>query len=223
MSRANVQSTAAIESVRTAMVAFVDQVRDALASLELEMRRVLEWLEHDRPHYWKVQTRQAVDAVNDAQAALHRCLMYPIADERPACTDERMALKRAQARLAYCEAKQERVREWMRTVRHELFEYEGRISQLVHVVELDAPMAIGILSKILRRLEEYHAIQTSVSRSDFDDRALATELWPDGASSAASSAGEPANPIAEDLAGTPSRRGDQTESLPPNIGSAEPP
>lgn len=166
------------------MIAFVDSVRDALTELDLEMRRVLEWLEHDRPRYWKLQTRQAADQVNVAQAALHRCLMYPIADERPACTDERVALKRAKARLEYCESKQERVREWARTVRHELFEYEGRISQLVRVAEIDAPEAIGLLTRILRRLEEYQAASSILGQNAYDDRALAAELWPEAGVSA---------------------------------------
>ena len=184
--RANVQSTEAIESVRTALVRFVDQVSDALTGLELEMRRVMEWLEHDRPKHWRTQTRLAVDGVNAAQAALHRCLMYPIADERPSCAEERAALKRAKARLAYCEAKEERVRHWMRSVRHELFEYEGRISQLVRLVEIEAPEAIGVLNKVLRRLEEYQSIRVGGAASAFSDLALAAELWPAG-----SATGEP--------------------------------
>ena len=79
----------------------------------------------------RTQVRIANDQVHEAQQALHRCLMFPIADERPSCYEERAALKKAQARLAYCEEKEERVRHWQRTVQHELFEYEGRISQLV--------------------------------------------------------------------------------------------
>ena len=185
--RANVQSTEAIESVRTALVRFVDQVTDALTGLDLEMRRVTEWLEHDRPKHWRTQTRLAADQVHEAQAALHRCLMYPIADERPSCTEERAALKKARARLAYCEAKQERVRHWMHSVRHELFEYEGRISQLVRLVEIEAPEAIGVLNKILRRLEEYRSIGVG-GTSALSDVALAAELWPGESSSADSEA-----------------------------------
>ena len=91
----------------------------------------------------------AHDQVHEAQQALHRCLMFPIADERPSCYEERAALKKAQARLAYCEEKEERVRHWQRTVQHELFEYEGRISQLVRTVEVDVPQAMGVLHKIV--------------------------------------------------------------------------
>jgi hypothetical protein len=84
--------------------------------------------------------------------------MYPVADERPSCHEERAALKKAQARLAYCEDKSERLTHWIREVRHEMFEYEGRIGQLHEIVEFDVPQAVGILAKLLIRLEEYKAV-----------------------------------------------------------------
>ena len=130
---AKVHSTDAIEAVRLALVMFVDRVTDALAELSSEMRRVQEWLEHDRPKHWKNQIRLAMDQAHEAQQALHRCLMFPVADERPSCYEERAELKKAKARLEYCQEKTERVRHWQQTMRHELFEYEGRMSQLDEV------------------------------------------------------------------------------------------
>lgn len=175
---ANVQSTEAIDAVRRSLALFVDQVQEALAELEAEMRRMLEWLEHDRPRFWKSQTRLAHDQVHEAQQALHRCLMFPVAGERPSCYEERSTLKRAQARLAYCEEKTERVRHWQRAVQHELFEYEGRISQLVRTVEIDVPQAIGTLDKVLRRLDEYQRLQSGPAGTAYDDLSMARELWP---------------------------------------------
>src|SRR4051812_22202294 len=136
---AKVYSSDAIEAVRMALLSFVAQVSEALTELSAEMRRMQEWLEHDRPRYWKTQIRRAVDLVHEAQQALHRCLMFPVANERPSCTEERTALKKAQARLAYCQEKEDRVRHWQQTVRHELFEYEGRMSQMVRLIEVEVP------------------------------------------------------------------------------------
>jgi hypothetical protein len=177
---ANVQSLEAIEAVRNALALFGEQVSDALSELQSEMRRVADWLEHDRPRYWKNQIRLANDGVHAAQQALHRCLMFPIAKERPSCYEERAALKKAQARLAYCEEKAERVRNWQRTVQHELFEYEGRISQLVRVVEEEVPLAVGLLAKVLRRLEEYQSLRAGDPRTPYNDLSVAREIWPEG-------------------------------------------
>ena len=167
---AKVHSSEAIEAVRMALMSFAEQVGDALTELSAEMRRMQEWLEHDRPRFWKTQIRRAGDMEHEAKQALHRCLMFPVANERPSCTEERTALKKAQARLAYCQEKEDRVRHWQQTMRHELFEYEGRMSQLVRLVEVEVPQAIGVLNKILRNLEEYHAVRAAT-------RARRTTTW----------------------------------------------
>jgi hypothetical protein len=181
-SPAKVHSSEAIEAVRRALMLFVEQVSDALTELSAEMRRMQEWLEHDRPRHWKGQIRRAVDMAHEAQQALHRCLMFPIANERPSCMEERTALKQAQARLAYCQEKEDRVRRWQQTMRHELFEYEGRMSQLVRLVEVEVPQAIGVLNKILRNLEEYHAVRARDPRTAYDDVAMAKAIWDEGVS-----------------------------------------
>jgi hypothetical protein len=157
---AHVQSSEAIESVKAALAFFKDQVDQALSTNDIEMRRVLDWLEHDRPRYWKTRVRNANDAVTAAKAALTRCLMYPINDERPSCYEERAELQKADAQRVYCEEKAERLRHWICEVQHELFEYEGRISQLVELVEADVPAAMGVLDRLVNRLEEYQAIRS---------------------------------------------------------------
>lgn len=152
---AYVHNTAAIEQVKVALAKFAHEVDEGLTEVAAESRRLLDWLEHDRPRYWKNQVRVAWDAVEQAKKDLHRCLMYPIADERPSCTEQRAALKKAQSHLAYCEQKSERLKNWCREVRHELFEYEGRIAQLKTCGEIDVPQAMAALGRLLARIDEY--------------------------------------------------------------------
>jgi hypothetical protein len=175
---ANVHSVEAIELLRAALASFIGQIEDALTELDSEMRRMLEWLEHDRPKHWKLQLRLAADDVHAAKQALHRCLMFPIADEKPSCSEERAALQWAQARQAYCEEKVERVRHWQRTMEHELFDYRGRISQLVRLVDVEVPQATGVLRKIVRRLEEYQSVRAAEPQAAYNDLALVQEIWP---------------------------------------------
>ena len=141
------------------------------------MRRTKEWLEHDRPRHWRNQVRIATDQAHEAQQALHRCLMFPIANERPSCYEEREALKKAKARLVYCQEKQERLKHWQRTVQHELFEYDGRISQLVRLVEVEAPQAIGVLHKIIQHVEDYQSVRSVDPRAAYDQ--IAQLIWPE--------------------------------------------
>ena len=203
---ANVRSLEAIEAVRTALVAFRDELEQSLTTIGIEMRRVLDWLEHDRPRFWRTQVRNAQDAVTEAQAALHRCLMYPTGDERPSCREERAALKKAQARLAYCDEKSERLKHWVREVRHEMFEYEGRISQLVDLLEIDTPQAMAILDKLLARLHEYQSIRPTTRGlvASATSESLAIELMPERTIQQPADAAIPAAPAVEDLDREPS-------------------
>ena len=106
--------------------------------------------------------------------------MYPINDERPSCYEERAALKQAEARLAYCDEKSERLRHWIREVRHEMFEYEGRISQLMELVEFDVPRATTILDRLLVHLHDYQSIRSSWRTGRFSDQysQLDANRWP---------------------------------------------
>jgi hypothetical protein len=190
---ANVQSVEAIDAVRNALATFMAQVTDALTELDAEMRRMKEWLEHDRPRHWRNQVRIATDRAHEAQQALHRCLMFPVADERPSCYEERQALKAAQARLAYCQQKEERIRHWQRTVQHELFEYEGRVSQLKRVIEADTPQAISVLHKIIRHIEDYQSVRSGDPRAAYE--AVAREIWPEEQPAAEEADAAEAKPI----------------------------
>jgi hypothetical protein len=178
---ANVRSLDAIAAVRAAMLVFQDELDQALTAIDVEVRHVLDWLEHDRPRYWKVKVREAGDAVTEARAALHRCLMYPINDERPSCYEERAELEKAESRLAYCLEKSERLQHWKREVRHEKYEYQGRISQLKDVVGIDVPQAVVILDRLMKRIEEYQSISRPADglAASAASESFARELMPD--------------------------------------------
>lgn len=152
---AHVHSIEAIEHFRAALARFEQRAQDALETLGAELRRATDWVEHDRPAYWREQTRLANDKVHQAKIDLERCLMLPVADERPSCREERGKLKKAQQRVDYCHDKSDRVRHWNRQLQHELFEYEGRVGHLKRLVEVEIPAAQAKLKQILRRLEGY--------------------------------------------------------------------
>jgi hypothetical protein len=152
---ANVHSVAAIESFRGALARFELRAQDAIENLTGEMRRIVDWLEHDRPRHWKVQSREAEDMVHQAKIDLERCLIFRVGDERPACREEKANLKKAQLRVEYCREKTERVKHWNRELQHELSEYEGRIGQLRRMLETELPAARAKLQKIVRRLDAY--------------------------------------------------------------------
>jgi len=97
----------------------------------------------------------AEDGLHQAKLDLERCLLMTVAGERPACREQKAAVKAAQVRLAYCREKADVVKVWQRNFRHESLEFRGRVGQLRRALEHDVPQARAVLMKILRRLEEY--------------------------------------------------------------------
>ncbi|MEQ8849705.1 hypothetical protein [Botrimarina sp.] len=152
---AQVRSFDAIVSVRDELSRFSQRAGDGLDEIAGEIRRVIDWVEHDRPAYWKRRVARAYDEVSEARNELNRRLMYRVADEPPACAEEKAALARAQAHLAYCQDKQSRVREWVSELRHELHEYQGRVAHLKTMAETEAPKAVAMLDRALASLERY--------------------------------------------------------------------
>lgn len=164
---ANLRSTDAIEAVRAAMAAFASQADEGLVEVSGEMRRMLDWVEHDRPAFWKKQVRLAYDGVGQAKAELHRCLMFPVGvNDRPSCAEQRAALKKAQAHLAYCEAKQAKLKEWVHEIRHELHDYHGRTACLREVIDSDSRQAITYLNNLLLKIEEYTSLNSPTRFAD---------------------------------------------------------
>ena len=152
---AQVRSVEAIEHFRLQLAKYEQRVQSALETLTAEMQRAADWLEHDRPQHWKVQTKRAEDAVQQAKLDLERCLIFPIAGERPACREEKAVLRKARDRVDYCREKSERVRHWKRQMHHELFEYQGSVGQLKRILETELPAARAKLQQIVRRLDAY--------------------------------------------------------------------
>lgn len=160
---ANVRSFEAIQRVRDELVRFTHRSADGMDELAGEIRRMVDWVEHDRPAYWKMRVRKAYDALGQAKSDLNRCLMYPVNDETPSCAEEKAAVKKAKAYLEYCETKQRKVREWAQTLRHELHEYGGRMGKLKSLVEIEAPKTIALMERQTEALERYLSAVPSAS------------------------------------------------------------
>lgn len=152
---AQVRSVAAIERFRIVLAEFEQRTQNALDELTAQLRRATDWLDSDCPAYWVQQEKAAADAVHQAKLDLERCLIFPIAGEKPACREERAVLKAAKDRLDYCREKRRTVRHWRGILQHEVFEYLGRIGHLRRLLETEFPAARAKLELIIRRVEGY--------------------------------------------------------------------
>lgn len=153
--RASVMSIEAVSRLAAALERFAAEVEDALIALELESRRPLEWIEHDRTPYWPREFRKASDRVNEARLALQRCELSATSDERRSCYEERVQLERARRRLRLCEEKIPVVQRWRARLRKEVEEFQTHAARMRNYLEADVPRAVAALGRMSAALDRY--------------------------------------------------------------------
>ncbi len=159
---AKVRSIDAVGTFSAALKNFEEEATGALTSLDMEVRRVLEWIHQDRKEFWKHQVRRRQDKVAEARGDLQRCMTYRSTKERPSCHDEKIALEKAKRRLRVAEEKVLVVRHWARVLDHEVNEFKGNMNQLAHWLQIDHPQALATLERMMAALSAYVGLESTV-------------------------------------------------------------
>lgn len=160
-SSADVRSIAAIEDLRSALARFAAAASDALAELEIEVRRGLDWVEHEALADWKRERERRTRKVERAAAELASARIAAYDERAPAVTDHRLALAKAKKGLEEAEAKIEAVRRWTRKTREEVDDFRGPVQQFADALAVDAPAALAELERMLAALQTY--VETPLS------------------------------------------------------------
>jgi len=113
---ARVTSVEAVEALRARLCQFCEDVREALCAIDMESRRVLDWLAHDQPRYWRDAARNAQEELTHAKSELFRRRLAGINGEMPDLTEYKLAVRRVQHRLEEAEERFEKCRHWSQAV-----------------------------------------------------------------------------------------------------------
>ena len=151
---ANVTSIDALRNFRAALLTFDDEVDGALTTLELESRRVSEWIENERPQYWAREEHRAANVLAESRINLQRCLLTK-GEQGQSCVDEKKDFERAKRRQQTIEDKVKAVRRWKPIVRKEVEEFLVQIARLRHFLETDFPQGVAALERMATALEDY--------------------------------------------------------------------
>ena len=126
MGQARLTRIDAVEEMAAAVDAFRNEATAALEGLDMEIRRALEWIHHDRHDHWDHQVRRGWERITEARVQLQQAMTARrIGDHDPACIDEKKALARAKQRLEIAQKKVEAVRHCARAIDHAVDEYRG--------------------------------------------------------------------------------------------------
>jgi len=162
MTQANIHSLAAMREFKVHLLEFADVAVDVAASLQQQVLSFLDWLEHDRPNYWKNYMLRSFDVIAQARSDLERCKMRTVGDHRPTCYEEKLALEAAKQRLQMAQEKVEAVARWTAFVRHEIDEHDGRRGSLQRYIESDFAKSIATLERMIAAIEAYAEIEAAV-------------------------------------------------------------
>ena len=152
---ANLTSTDAPRQFRAALVRFVADVEAALIALELEGRKPVEWVESNRPQYWRQAARKASEQLAEARVALERCQVRISSEDAQYCYDERKALEKAKRRVELADAKIQSLRRWRVEMQKSVEELQVQLGRAKHYLETDIVKAIAALDRITAALDRY--------------------------------------------------------------------
>lgn len=154
--QAEVRSIDTLAFVKAALATFAYECGQALAEVELEGRRGVDWITVDQAGYWKAEVRRRSERVNEAMKDLEKCRTFKkTGDEPPACTEEKKNLEKARRRLQEAEEKAEAVRHWTPIVQQQFREAGVRLVHFREVLDVDVPKAVARVERMLKALEAY--------------------------------------------------------------------
>ncbi len=165
---ANVNSIAVIAEFRAAVCTFIHEARLAIAALEMESRRAVEFITHDQATLWQGELRRGWEVVSESKQNVSNARTFKAMDGyTPSCDEEKKALEKAQRRLQTAQLKTEAVKHWGRLCEQAYREFATRLSQFVSMLDGDLPKAVAALERMLASLDRYLATQApSLPRFD---------------------------------------------------------
>jgi hypothetical protein len=157
--RADVRSIDAVRDWAAALTTYGETLTEALAGVEMEIRRGFDWLE-EQLSLWRRAVRECEQDVTQAKAEL-AARKFPDASGRmPDTTVQEKALRRARARLEYAEDQVERVRQWIGRLPRVVEEvYRGHAHRLGTFVDIELRKGLAVLDRRLAALESYAGLR----------------------------------------------------------------
>lgn len=169
---ADVRSIEVLKDVRVAVCAFAEEAKNALADVDFDARRTLDWLQNEQPAFWRSEIRRWQQNLQMARAELARKKLGRFLDHKPDTSQEEKAVRLAESRIQEAEAKLELIKRWLPELLQAVQEYRGSSQPLVSLVEVDLSRAVARIDRMLDALEAY--LQTSAPRLEASSRSDGT-------------------------------------------------
>jgi hypothetical protein len=212
--QAAVHSIDALKDFRVALALFSDDALAALGAVDMEARRTLQWLQHNRRAYWHEQIKKRREKVAEVRAEVFRRKLAKKADYAPIYGEQKDLLRQAEASLRDAELRANLVKKWEPALQQAVLEYHGSTRRIKDLASGEVPRALILLERMIDALEAYLRVSVpssaaamspfeSIAGSILDDAVAVsagaepeTQAASPDVSASAESATEPADPTA---------------------------
>lgn len=151
----SVHSIDALKDFRVGLALFSEHALGALGAVEMEVRRTIQWLQHDRRMYWQDQIKRRREMVANAKAELFRRQLQKTPEHSPSCVEQKELLRKAEASLHDAEMRAAMVKKWEPKLQQAVLEYHGSIRRIKDLSSGDVPRAMARLERMIDALEAY--------------------------------------------------------------------
>jgi hypothetical protein len=156
---ADVRSIEALREWHAALTAYGEVLAEALAGINLEIRRASDWLEEQLVR-WQRAVRDCEEEVTRARAELAQRKMPTWDGREPDCTVQEKNLRKAQARLAHAEEQVLKCRQWIARLPKQIDEiYTGAARRLANFLDAELPKGLAELARRIAVLESYAGLR----------------------------------------------------------------
>ncbi|MFI5455550.1 MAG: hypothetical protein ACHRXM_08870 [Isosphaerales bacterium] len=156
---ANVLSVQALKDFKVVMCNFAEEARNSLSGVDMELRRMRDWLERDQLGFWQAQVKKRQEDLMQARSDLHRRKLSQQGSDAVSDADQKEALREATRRLRIAEEKVAEVRRLIPFLHHAIDEYHSHSQPLGDHLSGGFEKSLFGLEKMIGSLEAYLALK----------------------------------------------------------------
>src|SRR5271156_1266605 len=162
---ANVLSVQTLKDFKLTMCNFAEEARSSLGGVDMELRRMRDWLERDQLGYWQSQVKKRSEDLMQARADLHKRKISQQGSDAVSDAEQKENLREAQKRLRVAEEKYAAIKKLIPYLHHEIDEYHSHSQPLGDHLAGGFEKSVFILEKMTQSLEAYLALQAPTAPS----------------------------------------------------------
>jgi hypothetical protein len=156
---ANVLSVDTLRDFKVQMINFAEDARNSLGGVDMELRRIRDWLERDQLGYWVAQIKKRQEDLMQARSDLHRRKLSQSGSDAVSDADQKEALREATKRLHAAEEKVAVIKKLIPFLHHAIDEYHSHSQPLGDHLAGGFEKSLSILEKMTRALDAYAALK----------------------------------------------------------------